>query len=144
MSNSDKTIPNSHVPDSHRDIVDKPSFWHVATIGPGGRPQSSPVWVGMDDDGNLCFSSRKDRQKYKNLAANPVVSLSAIDPLNAYRYLEVRGTVAAIDDDPGGAFVDVMAQKYMGVDVFPGHDPDDDPHRVIIRIRPDYCTTMGS
>ena len=131
------------IPESHRDILDKPSFWHVATIGPDGRPQSSPVWIGVDADGHLCFSSRKDRQKCKNLMANPSVALSAIDPDNAYRYLEIRGTVARIDDNPGGSYVDQMAQKYMGVEVFPGHDPDDDPDRVIVRITPERTTTMG-
>lgn len=136
-------IAESPIPDSHRDILDKPSFWHVSTIGPDGNPQSSPVWIGEDEDSLLCFSSKKERQKYKNLRANPKVALSAIDPVNAYRYLEVRGTVVRIDDNPGGSWVDDMAMKYLGVDVFPGHDPNDDPSRVIVRIRPEYCTTMG-
>ncbi len=131
------------IPESHRDIVDKPSFWHVATIGPDGRPQTSPVWIGEDEDGNLCFSSRKDRQKYKNLMTNPSVALSAIDPDDPYRYLEIRGTVARIDDNPGGSYVDQMAHKYMGLETFPGHDPENDPDRVIVRITPERTTTMG-
>jgi hypothetical protein len=132
------------IPESHADIIEKQPFWHIATSGPDGDPQSSPVWVGQDENGNLCFSSLTNRQKYKNLVANPAISLSAIDPLNAYRYLEVRGTVVAIDDDPGGSYIDVMAHKYIGLDVFPGYDPDNDPNRVIIRVRPEYCTTMGT
>ncbi len=134
---------NAPIPASHADIIDKQAFWHVATIGPDGRPQSSPVWVGTDDEGHLCFSSLSVRQKCKNLTRNPIVALSAIDPDNAYRYLEVRGTVTRIDPDPGGSYIDLMARKYMDVDIFPGHDPNNDPDRVIIRIRPEYCTTMG-
>ena len=137
------TIPASPIPASHRDIVDNPSFWHVSTIGPEGAPQSSPVWIGSDDSGNLLFSSLKGRQKYRNLVADSRVALSATDPANPYRYLEIRGTVIRIDDDPGGPFLDVMAKKYLGVDIYPSHDPETDKQRVIIVIRPERCTTMG-
>ena len=136
-------IPESHIPDSHRDIVDKPSFWHVATIGPDGEPQSNPVWVGSDDDGNLLFSCRSDRQKTKNLMANPAVSLSATDPDDPYRYLEIRGTAIRIDADPGGPYIDLMAKKYLDKEVWPHHDPVTDALRVVVVIRPEHMTTMG-
>ena len=134
---------HSVIPDSHRDLIDKPSFWHVATIGPDGAPHSSPVWVGHDDDGNLLFSSVRGRQKYKNLRDDPRISLSATDPVNPYRYLEIRGTVVRFDDDPGGLFLDGMAMKYLNKDIYPAHDPETDAQRVIVVVRPHHTTTMG-
>ncbi|NNF52969.1 MAG: PPOX class F420-dependent oxidoreductase [Acidimicrobiales bacterium] len=129
------------VPDAYADILGKVAFWHVATIGPDGDPQSTPVWAGTDDEGHVTFSLTKTRQKYRNLQANPAVALSATDPENSYRYLEIRGTVARIDDDPENAFIDSMAKKYMGVDDYPFHQPGDE--RVVVRVKPEHTTAMG-
>jgi PPOX class probable F420-dependent enzyme len=128
------------IPESHADILDKPTFWHIATVGPDGTVQSTPVWAGVDGD-TIMFSLTKGRQKYKNLIANPSIALSGIDPDNPYRYLEIRGTVARVDDDSSHAFIDSMAKKYMGVDEYPFHQPGDE--RVVMVITPTHTTQMG-
>jgi PPOX class probable F420-dependent enzyme len=126
------------IPESHRDILDKKGFAHIATTGPNGEPQSSPVWYGWDGT-HLKFSNTKARQKYKNLVRNPKVSASITDPDNPYRYLEIRG-VAEIEDDPDKAFFDEMSRKYMGRD-YSWNQPGDE--RVIVKIRPEHTTTQG-
>lgn len=129
------------IPDDYADMLDKVAFWHVATRGPDGEPQSSPVWAGPDSEGHMTFSLTKGRQKYRNLQASPHVAMSATDPENPYRYLEIRGTVARIDDDPDNAFINSMASKYMGVDEYPFHQPGDE--RVVVRVVPNRTTQMG-
>ncbi len=129
------------IPSSHADIVSKVAFWHVATVGPDGDPQSTPVWAGDDADGNIVFSLTKGRQKYRNLVANPAIAMSAIDPENSYRYLEIRGTVTRIDDDPNNDLINAMAKKYMGVDEYPFHQTGDE--RVVIVVTPEHSTYMG-
>jgi len=129
------------IPESHVDILAKASFWHVATTGPDGEPQSSPVWVGTSGEGLIGFSHIRGRQKEKNLAADPRVALSAIDPENPYRYLEIRGVVERVDDDPSFDFINAMAKKYMGVDVYPASQPGD--QRIVIWIRPEKSSSMG-
>lgn len=128
------------IPESHADLLDKVAFWHIATIGPDGAPQNTPVWAGHAD-GNIVFSLTKGRQKYRNLVANPAIALSATDPDNPYRYLEIRGTVARIDDDPDNAFINSMAKKYMGQDEYPFHQPGDE--RVVVVVEPAHTTQMG-
>lgn len=130
-----------NIPAGYEDLLDKAAFWHVATIGPDGSPQSTPVWAGTDGDGHVVFSLTKGRQKYRNLEADPSVALSAIDPDNPYRYLEIRGTVAAIDHDADNAFIDSMAKKYMGVERYPFHQPGD--QRVVVRVGVEHTTHMG-
>ncbi len=44
------------------------------------------------------------RQKFANLAHEPRVALSIADPDDQYRFLEIRGTVEKIEDDPGAEF----------------------------------------
>jgi PPOX class probable F420-dependent enzyme len=127
-------------PESHADILDKKAFWHIATIGPDGEVQSSPVWAGRDGD-HVVFSLTTGRQKYHNLEANPTIALSATDPDNPYRYLEIRGRVVRFDDDASNAFIDSMAKKYMDVDAYPFHQPGD--HRVKVVVEPTHTTSMG-
>ncbi len=129
------------IPTGYTDMLSKVAFWHVATIGPDGDPQSTPVWAGSDDDGNMTFSLTRGRQKFRNLEANPAIALSATDPENPYRYLEVRGTVVRIDDDPDNTFINAMAKKYMGVDEYPFHQPGD--QRVVVVVAPEHTTQMG-
>ena len=130
----------SVIPESHSDILDSKGFAHVATIGPGGEPQSTPVWFGTEG-GNIVFSLTTARQKYRNLQADPRLSLSITDPENPYRYLEVRGTVAEFRPDPDRTFINSMAKKYMGVDEYPFHQPGDE--RVVVVVQPLHCTSMG-
>lgn len=126
------------IPDSHRDILEKKGYAHIATIGPSGEPQSSPVWYGWDGE-CVTFSNLKTRQKCKNLTKDPRVALSITDPDNPYRYIEIRGQ-ATIVDDPEKTFIDEMAQKYMGQN-YPWNQPGDE--RVLIKIKPDHVTSMG-
>jgi hypothetical protein len=127
------------IPETHADLLDKKAFAHAATIGPDGAPQSSPVWFGWDGE-CLLLSLTTGRQKYRNLQSNPRIAVSLTDPDNPYRYLEIRGTVA-IEDDPGNAFINSMAKKYMGEDEYPWPQPGD--HRVVVRVTPEHTTAMG-
>jgi len=130
----------NQIPADYADLLDKKAFWHIATKGPKGEMQSSPVWVGHED-GNIMFSLTKGRQKFRNLNADPSVALSATDPDNPYRYLEVRGTVTRVDEDPNNDFINAMAKKYMDVDVYPYSQPDDE--RVVMVIEPQHTSQMG-
>jgi PPOX class probable F420-dependent enzyme len=128
------------IPSSHADLLDSTALAHVATIGPDGKPQNNPVWFGWDGT-HVLFSQTTGRQKYRNLQANPEVALSIVDSANAYRYLEVRGTVVEIADDPENAFINSMAKKYLDQDVYPWHQPTD--HRVVVKVLPTHTTQMG-
>ncbi len=114
------TEPQGTVPAQYRDLLESKALAHVATIGPHGEPQANPVWFGWDGE-NLLFSQTKGRQKCRNIGREPRIALSIVDPANDYRYLEVRGTVVRVDDDPDNAFINGMAKKYIGQDVYPNH-----------------------
>lgn len=128
------------IPENYADLLDKTAFWHIATVGPDGEPQSSPVWAGWDGE-HFLFSLTKGRQKFRNLDANPNIAVSATDPDNSYRYLELRGTVVRVDEDPDNAFINQMAKKYMDVDEYPFHQPGDE--RVVMVVKPTKTSQMG-
>lgn len=131
---------NGNVPEGYRDILGSNALAHIATIGPNGEPQSTPVWFGWDGE-HVKFSQTKTRQKYRNVNREPRLALSIVDPENPYRYLEIRGEVERIEEDPDLDFINSMAKKYLGEDKYPFHQPGDE--RVVLFIRPEHTTQMG-
>jgi PPOX class probable F420-dependent enzyme len=127
------------IPESHKDILESAALAHIATIGPKGEPQTSPVWFEWDGK-HIKFSQTKNRQKYRNLQRDPRISLSLVDPNNPYHYIEIRGEVKRIEEDEGNAFINSMAKKYMGQDVYPWHRPGDE--RVVVVVEPAHTTQM--
>lgn len=128
------------IPADKVDLLESKALADVATIGPSGEPQVNPVWFGWDGT-NVKFSQTTTRQKYKNLQRDNRIALSIVDPENPYRYLEIRGTVARVDPDPDKAFIDQMANKYMGVEKYPWNQPGDE--RVVVVVEPEHVTGMG-
>src|SRR5262245_63904669 len=87
------------IPEGYESLLERPLFGHLATVRPDGSPQANAMW--FDWDGELLrFTHTNKRQKYRNVAANPKVAMSIIDPDNPYRLLEVRGLVEEIVADP--------------------------------------------
>jgi len=91
----------------------------VATIGPGGEPQTTPIWF-VWKDGAVHFSLVDGRQKLRNLRRDPRASVVIVDPADPTRYLELRGRVH-LRPDPQLALEREVAVKYSGehVDVEP-------------------------
>jgi len=128
------------IPEDYADLLQTTALAHIATTGPQGEPHSTPVW--FDFDGNhIRFSQTKTRQKYRNLLRDPRIALSIVDPKNPYRYLEIRGKVVGIDEDPNLHFINAMAKKYLGKDKYPWHQPGDE--RVVVVVEPEHTTHMG-
>ncbi len=128
----------TQIPESHRDILDKKSFAHVATVDADGEPQVTPVWV--DYDGELVWiNSAKGRKKDRNLRARPVVAISVQDPDDPYRYLGMQGEIVEITEEGGAAHIDKLSHKYNDKDYpLPAGQT-----RVIYKIRPTRVWTMG-
>ncbi|KAB8193305.1 TIGR03618 family F420-dependent PPOX class oxidoreductase [Nonomuraea phyllanthi] len=124
------------IPDSHKDLLDRPLFAHLATIGRDGTPNVNPVWTIWDGE-YLRFTTTTDRRKYRNVVENPHVAVSINDPERPYRYVEIRGVVERVDTDPSGDFFDVLANRY-GLDYEP--PVGDAERRVVIVMKPTRTT----
>ena len=129
------------VPEKYTDLLQSAALAHVATIGPKGEPQSSPLWFDWDGEflrfAQLVGTDRKRR----NLERDPRIAISIVDPENLYRYIEVRGVVERIEPDVNRAFMNAMAQKYWGQETYTEGKPEDE--FVVVVIRPERVTGMG-
>jgi PPOX class probable F420-dependent enzyme len=120
------------IPSGYETLLERPLYGHLATTRPDGNAQVNPMWFDWDGD-KIRFTHTNKRQKFRNIAANPNVSMSIIDPDNEYRYLEVRGVVEEIVPDPTGAFYMHLNDRYSGPMTEP---PADKADRVILVVRP--------
>ncbi len=124
----------------YRDLFDKKGFAHLATVGPDGKPQVTPVWVDFDGT-HVRVNTARGRVKDRNLKANPRVALSVQDPDNPYRYVQVQGRVVEMTEQGADPHIDALAKKYTGQDRYPGRTPGE--VRVMVKIAPDRIQGMG-
>lgn len=118
-----------------RKLLDGRNFATVATLNRDGGPQTSVVWIVREGD-TVLFSTTAERQKARNLARDPRVSLTVFDTANPYRSIDIRGTVELIDD-PEKSLPRELSQKYLGED--PPAEPEE-VLRLIVRVTPQKVT----
>lgn len=129
------------VPKEYRDLLDeRPVLVSLATVQPDSQPQVTPVWIDMEGE-QLRINTVAGRQKHTNMVERPLVTVLAIDPDNAFRYIEVRGKVTKIVEEGANAHIDALAKKYIGADVYPFHNDVDT--RVIVYVEPTKVFASG-
>ena len=98
------------IPESHRDLLARPIHGVFTTMMGDGQPQASLVWC--DEDGeSVRLNTTRERQKGRNMQANPKVSLLIVDPQDTSRYIEIRGNAELVE---AGALVhlDQLTRAY--------------------------------
>ncbi|MCK5634137.1 MAG: TIGR03618 family F420-dependent PPOX class oxidoreductase [Anaerolineales bacterium] len=129
------------IPESHRDLItdEKKALASLATLMDDGSPQVTPVWFDVEGD-FLRINTVRGRVKDRNMVSRREVAMLIMDPGDPYRYIHIRGTVAAQREEDAVEHTHVLAKKYLGVDKNPWHEGKS---RVIFLIQPDTVSTMG-
>ena len=102
------------IPDSHKDLFDRPILAALATVQPDSGPQVTPVWVSLKGD-DVLVNTAAGRQKYKNLLDRKHATVLLVDPENGQRFVEVRGQVSQVIRNAESDIND-LAHKYIGTD----------------------------
>ena len=90
------------------------TFAVLSTLLPGGQPQNHVMWVDTDGT-NLIMNTEVHRRKYRNIAADPRVTVLLPDNENPYIFSEVRGRVTEEIRGPRAReHIEELAQKYVG------------------------------
>lgn len=117
-----------------REMLQAGHFATLTTVMADGSPQSTVTWVDADDT-HILVNTAMGRLKTRNAQRDPRVAVLVTDRDDGYRFISVRGRVVEFVTEGADEHIDLLAKRYAGDDVFPGHTPD--RQRVILRIEPD-------
>jgi PPOX class probable F420-dependent enzyme len=122
------------IPDDYRDLFEKQTFAHVATVMPDGTPHVTPVWIDYDEERDrVLVNTERGRQKCRNAERDPKVGLSMTDPDDPYRALSIMGEVEAVTTEGAREHIDELSRRYFGED----YPSEIRTERVLLVIRPE-------
>jgi PPOX class probable F420-dependent enzyme len=108
-----------------RKLIGEPNLAHLATLMADGSPHVT-----------LLVNTASGRVKDRNMRRDPRVALSLVSVSDPYERVSIRGRVVDIrNGEEADRHIDELAKKYMGVDVYPNHRPDE--QRLIVEIEPE-------
>jgi PPOX class probable F420-dependent enzyme len=134
------------IPEQYRDLIDGPVVVTLTTLMPDGQPQSTIVWCNSDDR-HILVNTAAGRQKPKNIALDPRVTIMAIDTTRPYRRLEIRGLVVETSEEGALDHINQLSALYTGRESFYGEATPADmaqrETRIIIKIKPTHIVAEG-
>lgn len=98
-------------------LLERPRTAKLATTRKDGRPHIAPIWIDVDDDGSIIFTTHASSLKGKSLQRDPRVSLCVDDDEPPFTYVIVEGT-ARVSEDPAELLraATRIGGRYMGAD----------------------------
>jgi PPOX class probable F420-dependent enzyme len=93
------------------DLLRRPILCSLGTLRRDGSIQINPMWFDYVAP-MVRFSHTNTRAKFRNLQRDPSMTVLIVDPEDRERYLELRGRLAEVRPDPGGAFHLELARRY--------------------------------
>jgi PPOX class probable F420-dependent enzyme len=110
----------------------------VVTLMPNGQLQALPTWVDADDD-HVLVNTEPQRQRSKNVARDPRITVLIQSADSPWDWAEVRGTVSGtVTGDRARQHIDELSRKYLGTDY---QNPIGPEGRVILEVTPDKINT---
>lgn len=87
----------------------------LATVRPDGRPHLAPIWIVLDDDDTIVFTTGAGTVKGRAVQANPRVALCVDDDRPPFSYVMIEGMAAVSDDlDEMLVWATRLGGRYMG------------------------------
>ena len=89
----------------------------LATVRPDGRPHVAPLWIALDDDDCVVFTTGADTVKGRAVQADGRVALCVDDDQPPFSYVLVEGT-AEVSTDPDELlhWATRIGGRYMGAE----------------------------
>lgn len=112
-------------------LFDTKALGMLGTVSEDGTAQVTPVWITLDGDTPV-FNTVVGRPKERHMRRDPRVTLTIVDPDDAFSYVELRGKVDFEEGPVASDTIDALAKKYIDRDRYPWARPGDE--RVNLRL----------
>lgn len=87
----------------------------LATVRPDGRPHVAPVWIALDDDDSVLFTTGAGTVKGRAVQADPRVALCVDDDRPPFAFVLIEGTAqVSTDPDEMLEWATRIGGRYMG------------------------------
>ena len=126
------------IPDSMRDLFERPLLCALSTVNPDGQPHTVPVWCDFDGT-YIRVNCPAATQKARNMKKGSKVTVLVMDPQQAYHWIEAMGHVVEVRDERNGAreHINSLSQKYTGNPLYQGFGCRSNVNRLMYVIEPD-------
>ena len=110
----------------------------LATVRPDGRPHVAPVWIALDDDDSVLFTTGDDTVKGRAVRRDPRVALCVDDDRPPFGYVVLEGSAEVSEDlDEMLWWATRIGGRYMGADQAERFGRRNAvPGELLVRVRP--------
>jgi PPOX class probable F420-dependent enzyme len=116
------------------------NFAQVATTRKDGTVNVTPVWVDHDGD-HVLLNTSEGRAWPASARRTGQIAMNVLNHENPYEYVYIQGSVDQGTHEGAEEHIDRMAQKYLGVDKYPYHQPGD--QRILFKVTPEKVTHVN-
>jgi PPOX class probable F420-dependent enzyme len=87
----------------------------LATVRPDGRPHVAPIWIALDDDDTVVFTTGAGSVKGRSILSDPRVALCVDDDRPPFSFVVIEGR-AEVSEDPEALldWATRLGARYMG------------------------------
>lgn len=98
-------------------LLERPRTAKLATTRKDGRPHIAPIWIDIDDDGSIIFTTGATSLKGRSIRRDPRIALCVDDDQPPFSFVTLEGT-AEISEDPDEMLraATRIGGRYMGRD----------------------------
>ncbi len=103
------------IPEQLSDLLsrEKKAFAALALTLTDGSPQVTPIWFDWDGT-HIILNTARGRVKDRVMCKGGKVALLIVDPVDPYRYLQIRGRVAVETEEGAYETICDLRAKYRG------------------------------
>jgi PPOX class probable F420-dependent enzyme len=126
-------------------LTDQPRTAKLATVRADGRPHVAPIWIALDDDGTVVFTTHGDSRKGKSIRRDPRVALCVDDDRPPFSFVTIEGTAEISEDlEEMLRWATRIGGRYMGAEVASAYGKRNAvPGELLVRMRPTHVVARA-
>jgi len=120
-------------------LLERPRTAKVATVRKDGRPHVAPVWIDLDDDDTIVFTTSRRSVKGRAIRRDPRVALCVDDDTPPFSFVIVEGRASVSEDlEEMLVWATRIGGRYMGAEVAETYGRRNaTPGELLVRVTPE-------